>query len=91
MHHRMKFIAPFTEGFIPKYPEISTKSGLDTECPELLSELLKKNKFAPITSKTKFKKHISNINRTKYIEEKRLADKLQVELNVLKNQSLQKL
>ena len=26
------------------YPQISTKSGLDTECPELLSELLKKNK-----------------------------------------------
>ena len=64
-------------GFITKnklpfeyYPQISTKSGLDSQCPEILSELLKINNFAPIKTVTQLKKVVHNKNKAQYIENK---------------------
>lgn len=52
------------------YPQISTKSGLDSECPELLSELLKTNNYEPIKTGHQFRKLILNRKKTNFIEEK---------------------
>jgi len=52
------------------YPQINTKSKLDSEAPDGLSNLLKENKFKPITSITQFKKHVNNRNRAAFIENK---------------------
>ncbi len=43
------------------YPEISTKSGMDTEKPEELSKLIRRIKQNPITTTTQLKKAV-NIN-----------------------------
>ncbi|MBQ7764695.1 hypothetical protein IJ384_04940 [bacterium] len=51
------------------YPKINTSSGLDSQEPEKLSELLKNKKFnSPLTSVNQIKKHINNTNRNEYIE-----------------------
>ena len=42
------------------YPKINTKSGLDSEEPQRLSELLKNNELnQPITNIAKFKKYVN--------------------------------
>lgn len=51
------------------YPKINTKSGLDTEEPERLSELLKNEEVnTPLTSITQIKKYINNLHRSEYIK-----------------------
>lgn len=51
------------------YPEINTKSGLDSQEPERLSKLLKNKEInTPLTTITQIKKYINNTNRSNFIK-----------------------
>ncbi|MBE7711041.1 MAG: hypothetical protein E7Z92_02755 [Cyanobacteria bacterium SIG31] len=50
------------------YPEITTKSGLDTEEPDKLSQLLRQYKKKPITTMTQLNKSISNQIKNKLVQ-----------------------
>ena len=50
------------------YPSISTKSGLDTERPWEVEELIASLKEKPITTMTQVNKHLVNQKRLKYIK-----------------------
>ena len=52
------------------YPTISTKSGMDTDFPEKLSELLSSIKEPPVKTLTQCKKFDVRKKREKYIEDK---------------------
>ena len=72
------------------YPQISTKSGLDTEEPQKLSKLLKDTRPTPITTLTQLKKAISgrkNDGKTLLASDKdieKIFETLELELDKVK-------